>query len=197
LKPPVFSSSSTKVNQAGASAQGDIVAGNKDESHVHHHYASTGSGVVQTLLEKLQTEITENPKACDIIERLQRFHKGEAADGIVGLEAKLAAGGRSSEYLDALERKEMFVKLLERWSLYATAQMIFAYLLARAEYEFKFMIHPQIADCTQVQVNQLTRNLIVEPTVADCGSSFFEVDHNVAIGMVYWLADKCFVRWHK
>ncbi|WP_368039360.1 MULTISPECIES: ABC-three component system protein [unclassified Tardiphaga] len=37
----------------------------------------------------------------------------------------------------------------------------------------------------------------MEPTVSECGASVFEIDHNTALGMVYWLAEQCFVRWHR
>src|SRR6185312_8611058 len=65
-------------------------------------------------------------------------------DGVVGLEAKLKHAGREDTYDDAIEMKEMFVKLLHQWSLYASAQQIFVYLLARAERHFNDIILPQI-----------------------------------------------------
>jgi hypothetical protein len=182
------------VNQSHANAQGgDIVAGHKTENH--YHYAQ--SGVVGQLLEKLQIELDQSAQTRDTIERLQRFYKGRARDGIVGLEAKLVAAGRKDEYESALELKEMFAKLLEQWSLYASAQQIFVHLLARAEHQFRYEIEPQLGALSVVQINKLTTELIVNPTVHDCGSSIFEIDHNVAMGMVYWLAEQCFVRWHQ
>jgi hypothetical protein len=183
------------VNQSRASAQGDIVAGNKIK--IERHYHGPPVGIVEQLLEKLQDEMENNPQSCDVIERLQRFYKGRTHDDVIGLEAKLQAGGREDEYEDALERKEMFVKLLEQWALYASAQLIFAHLLARAEHHFKYMIYPSIKGDNTIEINLLTNQLIIEPTVKDCGSSVFAIDHNVAMGMVYWLAEQCFVRWHR
>ena len=185
----------TAVNQAGAIAQGNIVAGPNIEYHEHH--APGGAGVVEALLQKLNAEIEDKAHTSEIIDRLQRFYERRADDDIVGLQAKLKAAGREPEYRDALERKEMFAKLLERWSLYASAQLIFVHLLARAEHRFNYIVHPQISVLDVVQVNSLTNNLIVEPTVGDCGASVFAIDHNAAMGMLYWLAEQCFVRWHK
>src|SRR5262245_41948452 len=122
---------STEVNQAGATAHGNIVGGHNIEFHEHH--ASAGGGVVEALLIKLKSEIEDKVHTSETIDRLQRFYERRAHDDIVGLQAKLKEGGREAEYRDALERKEMFAKLLERWSLYASAQLIFAHLLARAE----------------------------------------------------------------
>lgn len=131
------------------------------------------------------------------IEALAHFQTQYAHDGIKGLEAKLKAGGRSDEYLSALEKKELFAKLMERWSLYASAQVIFAYLLGLAEHEYTFFILPQITKLSRVEINQLVNDRIVTPTVTECGSSVFAVNHSVAMGMVYWLAEQCFVRWHQ
>ncbi|MGM4904674.1 ABC-three component system protein [Tardiphaga sp. 866_E4_N2_1] len=183
------------INQTGANAGGDIVGGNKYEQHYHPTTASPG--IVDKLLRKLHDEVTNNQCAKDTIEALAHFHTRRAHDGIHGLEAKLKKADRENEYLEAIEKKEQFSKLLERWSLYASAQEIFAYLLAKAEYEFTYVIRPQIASVSPVQVNELIRDRIVTPTVNECGASVFTINHSTAMGMVYWLAEQCFVRWHK
>jgi vacuolar-type H+-ATPase subunit I/STV1 len=182
------------VSQQGASAHGDVVGRDKIE---HYHPASASPGVVQQLLEKLQAEIDKNEKVRHTVEALAHFQSRRSHDGIDGLEAKLKAGHRTDEYLSALEKKELFAKLLEKWSLYASAQEIFAFLLAKAEYEFNYFIYPQILELDQIGVNQLLNDRIIIPTIADCGSRVFVLNHSVAMGMVYWLAEQCFVRWHQ
>jgi hypothetical protein len=153
--------------------------------------------IVAQLLTKLQREIQENEKVRHTIDTLARFQEQRSLDGISGLEAKLQAGGRAGEYVAALEKKEMFVKLLERWSLYASAQEIFAYLLAQAEHQFNYVTYPQIHILAEVQINKLVDELILAPTIEQCGTGVFVLNHNVCMGMVYWLAEQCFVRWHK
>jgi hypothetical protein len=184
-----------QVDQSRASAHGDIVAGNKVETHLHSSTAS--SGVVEKLLEKLHAEIARSEATRPIIESLARYYEERAHDGIKGLKNKLDAAGRSGEYTDALEKKEMFAKLLEKWSLYASAQEIFVYLLARAEHEFNLIIYPQISSLKPFEVNQLVTEKIVGPTVAECGPTVFNFNHGTAMGMIYWLAEQCFVRWHQ
>jgi hypothetical protein len=184
----------TSVIQEGAIAGGDVVGGDKV---VNYHPPAAPVGVVGQLLAKLQAEIDADEKVRHTIEALARFHKKRSEDGVEGLEAKLAAGGRSDEYYGALEKKEMFVKLLERWSLYASAQEIFVCLLAQAEHCFNLRVHPLISNHSRVQVNSLIDDLIVVPTINQCGASVFVLNHNVCMGMVYWLAEQCFVRWHK
>jgi hypothetical protein len=185
----------TQVNQSGASAHGDIVAGDKVETHIHSPTAPIG--VVEALLEKLHAEIAKSEATRNIIESLARYYEERSHDGVKGLKSKLDAAGRSAEYTDALEKKEMFAKLLEKWSLYASAQEIFVHLLARAEHEFNLIIHPQISSLKPYEVNQLVTEKIVTPMVAECGFTVFNVNHGTAMGMIYWLAEQCFVRWHQ
>lgn len=183
-----------KVDQAGAAAHGDIVGRDK---HEHHHYPiERSTGVVEQLPEKLQHEVANNEHVKNTIEALAYFHSRRSHDGVDGLEAKLEIANRSDEYLDAIEKKELFAKLLERWSLYESAQEIFAYLLAKAEYEFTYVIRPQLPGMSKVRANELVRDQIVVPIVEECCTSVFSINHSTAMGMIYWLAEQCFVRWH-
>ena len=188
-------SATTKVHQGGAQAGRDIVGRDKTEHHVH--LAPRGPGVVEELLKKLQKEVETNAEVRHTIEALAHFQTRQSSDGIDGLEAKLEAAGRIDEQRTALEKKEMFVKLLEQWSLYASAQEIFAHLLAKAEFEFTYFIQPQLNELTRVQINEMIGHRVVEPTVETCGSSIFAINHGTAMGMVYWLAEQCFIRWHQ
>ena len=186
---------SHRINQKGASASGDIVGGNKTEKH--YHAPPARAGVVEQLLGKLRTEMEQKEKIRHTIESLAHFHTRRSRDGIDGLQAKLEAGDRSHEYFDALDRKELFAKLLEKWSLYASAQEIFAVLLARIDHEFNYLVYPQILDLDQIEINQLVTHRIVEPVITECGSSVFTLNHRMVMGMIYWLAEQCFVRWHR
>lgn len=186
----------TRIDQRGASAGEDVVAGNKT---VNHLYPPTTRypGIVEQLLEKLQSEMTKNAEVRHTVESLQYFYESRAKDGIIGLEAKLIAGGREHELYLALAKKEQFVKLLEKWSMYASAQEIFAYLLAGAEYQFSMFVHPKIGKLDQTDINELVDERIVAPTIVECGTSVFTLNHSLVMGMIYWLAEQCFVRWHK
>ena len=174
------------VNQSGAVAQRDNVGRDATYNTYNHiNNAAQAASLVEELLKRLQLEIDNDIKAKNTIDRLERFYCQRAQDGIFGLKAKLEADNREDSYLDAIEMKEMFVKLLERWSLYASAQQIIAHLLARAERHFNDIIHPQISNLDRVGVNKLVNELIVQPTVDECGASVLEVDHNIAMGMIY------------
>jgi hypothetical protein len=182
------------VDQKHASAGGDVVAGSKTENHTYNNIAAVTA--IEKLMAKLASEMREDVKVRAQIDELQHYYRQRASDGVVGLEAKLKAAGRSDELLDAYEKKELFVKLLNRFSLYASAQEIFAFMLARGESRFKTYVTPAVQNGQVGLIDQLTIERIVEPLVAELGGGAFPVTDALIMGMIYWLAEQCFVRWH-
>ncbi|WP_074634640.1 ABC-three component system protein [Sulfitobacter pontiacus] len=182
------------VYQKGARADGDLIG--RDKTTVINHMALPTKGMVERLLTKLQQQVEDNDETREIIDELARYHRKRSVDGVSGLQAKLEAAGKSASYFDAIEKKEMFVKLLERWSLYHTAQQIFVHILAKAELEFNNVVYLEIPHKTEAEINALVIDRIISPIVEECGYEVIEMSHNVVHGMIYWLAEQCFIRWH-
>lgn len=176
-------------NQQNARAAGSIVG--RDFINVE-----AKKGLVEKLLDKLKHQYECDERTQATIDELARYHTRRASDGIDGLEAKLEAGGRSAYYDDAIEKKEMFAKLLEKWSLYSSAQEIFVHILAKAENEFTQVIYGQIPKKEPEEINAMVIDRIVNPIVEECGGDLIAVNHNLVQGMVYWLAEQCFIKWH-
>jgi hypothetical protein len=134
--------------------------------------------------------LKNNKTVAEIVESLQRYQSRKPpADGISGLEGKLRVGEREPEILDAMEQKEIFAKLLERWSLYASAQEIIAHLLSRVVHEFRQFIQPQLGSIEHDSYNQIVTERIVLPLADEVGIGVFSVDHQIVMGMFYWLAE--------
>lgn len=184
------------INQKGAHAGGDVVGGNKTEIHKHSAPSARSSKLEQLKL-RLQNEVADGRCSSAVIEQLQLFQKRVPADGVEGLVAKLEVSGRSSQIITALEMKEQFAKPLERWSLYASAQEIFVHLLAMAEYKYSHQISPLVPMLDQVSVDELIEEKIIVPAIEEVGIEVFSLDHRTAMGMIYWLAEQCRVRWHQ
>jgi hypothetical protein len=151
---------------------------------------------LEKLKERLQQEIADDAKCHQTIDELLHFQKKVPEDGVVGLEAKLEVAGRSHQLMSALEMKERFAKLLERWSLYSSAQEIFAHLLAMADYKFGHQIRPLVGKLGHTEIDELIEHKIILPAIEDTGVEVFSLDHHTAMGMMYWLAEQCRVRWH-
>lgn len=183
------------VNQKGASAGGDVIGGDKTEIH-NYTSAPLKLSKLEKLKAKLQKEVDEDRCSHDLIDGLKNFYKKIPDDGVTGLEAKLEFSGRSSQLMAALEMKEQFAKLLEKWSLYASAQEIFAHLLAMADYKYSHQIHPLIPHFRAVEIDEMIDQKIITPAIEDVGIDVFSLDHHTAMGMIYWLAEQCRVRWH-
>lgn len=179
----------TISNQQGSQAGGSIIG--RDYNNFE-----AKKGVVEKLLLKLRQQYDCNEQTQITMDELARYHTRRSADGVDGLEAKLKASGRFDYYDEAIEKKEMFAKLLERWSLYSSAQQIFVHILARAENEFTQVIYRQIPQRTLEEINALVIDRIVNPIVDECGGELMSVNHNLVQGMVYWLAEQCFIKWH-
>lgn len=178
------------VNQKAAQAAGHIVG--RD----YNNYEAPKSGITK-LFDDLKSQMERDDTVTDIIVDLARYHTQVANDGIVGLKMKLEVSGRSSFYMNAIEQKEMFAKLLEKHSLYSSAQQIFVLFLSKTESTFNHVVHPEIENGTISSINQMIIEHIIEPISQDCVSDSFVMSHNHIWGMIYWLAEQCFIRWHK
>lgn len=184
----------TTVDQRNASAGRDLVAG---DSYTQHFHTTPRRSVVDSYSERLAREITEDARCNEVIAELQYFIERIAPDGIVGLEAKLLHVGRQGQISEALRQKELFVRLLARFSLYQSAQIILAHLLSRAEFIFRTYILPHVAETDRAAFDKLIYEHIIEPLVDEATGSELAINHHVAAGLVYWLADQCYVRWHQ
>jgi len=194
---PSAGSNRVEIDQSRAKADGDIVAGSKVGTVIYVTPSPPPSGIVDQLLQKLRFEIEQEETILHTVNSLRVYYNKRSEDGIDGLDAKLEAADRMDIKLRAYERKEEFAKLLEAWSMYASAQEIFAFLLAHAETLFERKIRPMIvAGKSRDEIDEATAAYILDPTIAQCGTSIFVINHSIALGMLYWLAEQCYIRWH-
>jgi hypothetical protein len=157
----------------------------------------TSSSKIEALKARLIVEMERDKHVDAIVEELQHYHtRRRPLDGIEGLEAKLLAADRETELLDAMEQKERFSKLLLKWSLYASAQEIFVHLLSLAVHEFQMSIQPLIGDLDRLSYNTVVTQRIIRPLMDEVGDCPLSLDALVTMGLYYWLAEQCFVRWH-
>lgn len=186
-----------RKDQAGACAGGDIVGRDKHTQITLDLRRATGASKIEALKARLIAEMARDKQVEAIIEELQHYHmRRRSADGIDGLEAKLLAADRKTELLDAMEQKERFAKLLTKWSLYASAQEIFVHLLSLAAHEFQMSIQPLLGELDRLTYNALVTQKIIRPLMDEVGDCPLSMDALVTMGLYYWLAEQCFVRWH-
>lgn len=150
---------------------------------------------------RLKAKISEEKAAglqiSHTIEKLARFERQISTDGIDGLENKLTHANRAGEISYALEAKEDFVKLMAEWRFYESAQQMVVAALAIIEFEYSSNVIPQSKNSTIQQMNATIKNEIIIPLLNDMSGDAIAIDINHVAGMIYWLADQCYVRWHQ
>jgi hypothetical protein len=184
--------SSTTVNQRGAAPGGDAVGRDKI-TNVHHSERRTQ---IDGWIDRLAEELRGNVQMRDFVDSLQYYFQLSPYDEHIGLVAKLDRAGRSAQKSSALRKKEAFSKLLEEWRSYPAAQEIIAYFLTKIETSFEVNVLPLLASSPAADIDTLIQKYLVDPVMAEMGCGPFMLNYNHVLGMVYWLAEQCYIRWH-
>jgi hypothetical protein len=182
---------STTVDQSRAAPSGDAVGRDKIVNH-----NSTRKSQIEGWLDKLAAERRDDVQVREFVDSIQYYLQPSPSDGISGLEAKLDHAGRSAQKKAALRKKEAFSKLLEAWRSYPAAQEIFAYFLTKIEATFEAHILPKLSSVPPAEIDQLISSQLVDPIIEEMGTGPFMLNYLHVHGMVYWLAEQCYIRWH-
>jgi hypothetical protein len=189
-----------RVDQRDIAVARDNAAGNITNENSNNTFinlvAPQDSTPITFLMEQLAEEIRTNAQVTAFIDTLQMYLERHPYDGVDGLEAKLEHAGRSAEISLALRKKDLFARLLARYSMFDSAQHIFAYLLSKVETNFRLLVLPNLQGRTQAEIDQLFSTHLVGPCANEIKSGVFSLNAAIASGMVYWLAEQCYVRWH-
>jgi hypothetical protein len=180
------------VDQRKASALGDNV-GHDKITNIYHAERQTQ---IEGWVAKLAEELREHVEVRDLVDNLQYYFQRHPYDDVVGLEAKLDRAARSMQKRGALKKKEAFAKLLAEWQAYPAAQEIIAYFLAKIECSFESHVVPMLGHATAAEIDGIVMSELIEPVLAEMGCAPFMLNHMNVSGMVYWLAEQCYVRWH-
>ncbi len=183
----------SRVDQENIYAGGDVVGGNKGKTIVNHNRKTQ----FDQLMEKLESEIEDSIKVQKVLDSLQYYFEKHSDDGIEGLENKLDHSGRTIQKNKALKRKEYYAKLMDKWAHYGSAQEIFALLLAKIDVNFETNVEPYLGTHSAEEIDKLIKNHVIDPVVSEIGGGVFSINDAHVSRMVYWLAEQCFVRWHK
>lgn len=179
------------VDQSSASAAGDVTGRDKI-TNIYRYRRSK----LETLIAALRTDQSKHGDDAAPNETLQYYNQAVSDDGIVGLEAKLEAAGRSAQISKAIRQKEEFRKLLEAWAHSETAQTVFAELLSKVENKYNFSIYAKKDDLTSAEIDALVYTEIVETLNEQVGENPLGLCELTIAGMLFWLAERCHIKWH-
>lgn len=152
------------------------------------------------LLKKLDAEVEEEATIAGFIDELQIFVDHREEEDIEGLENKLEYVGRKKEITLALRKKEIFQKRMIMYEHFSSAQKIYAIFLSKIHEVFEANIMNQGQTLKRAEVEDIIEEKIVKPIMADIdgcgGSDHIFINESHVRGMIFWLADRCWVRWH-
>ena len=152
------------------------------------------------LLKSLNQEVSDDKHCVEFVEELVMFINPRNMEEyeITGLQNKLNHVERGAEYNDAIMKKEIFAKLFKRLEHFQSAQRIFGHFLSRIHEVFDSEIMNQPHTLSRQQVENIVSEKIVQPILDDMGEGcdHFTINPTTIKGMIFWLADKCWVRWH-
>lgn len=153
---------------------------------------------VNRLLKLLSDQISKDESMVGFVDDLQFFIDNRDGETVVGLKQKLEFCGRGAAFNDAKKKKELFAKLLMRFERFSSAQQLFAYIMAAIHETFDTKITPSTSSLSPQEIDAMIEAEIVDKIMAEIGegSDHMTLNRTHIKGMIYWLADKCYVRWH-
>lgn len=194
-----MSDSENKVKQINNNLDNGDLAGRDINKPTYNIGRTTfgGQSQLERLYAKLEEEKNNSEEFCEIVEELCHFKKYAKNEKIIGLEQKLKNGKRS-EYLNFAETtKEKFAKKLLKNEHSETAQLIYAFLLAKVYSSFQTNIYPGIKkNHPEEFINQLIAEHIINPLEDLLGDNLLRIFDDEINGMVYFLTGNCHIKWN-
>lgn len=159
----------------------------------------SGNSQVALLLRRMDQEMRSKTVYNGYIDELQMLVSNRENSEFRGLEEKLEAVGRKEELEDAEFDLQIFEMILDKLTHYPSAQKLFFYFLSRILNVFRSQIMPKTANLDRSEVEAIIEEHIVKPTLAEMddvgGYEHLLLTHSHVRGMIYWLAERCHIRW--
>lgn len=184
------------IIQDGNTVGGDQAAGDIHKPKYYIGGTSGGKSQLETLYEQLFKEREESQIFDEIVDELMHFKQQVDGDKIIGLEQKLADGNRLDYLRFAETVKEKFFKKLVRNEHSETAQLIYAFLLAKVYSSFEMNVSPKLKEThPEEYINGLIVEFIVKPIEDILGENLLRVYDDEINGMIYFLTGNCHIKW--
>lgn len=179
--------------QVGNSAGRDVIGGDKID---YNFYPSPSP--LHVLYKKLRQSTDENGGSQTIIEELQHYCSKHDGDDVRGLELKLKESNRDDLLYDAEWMKQAASKMIMRWQTSGVAQNIITVILSKIYSDFVMHVRPAIqAGGTRAEVDSLIADKVIDPARIMLGDNDLNITPAILLGMLYFLAGNCHIRWDK
>ena len=189
--------SKKEVSQSNNEVKGDLAGNdiNKPTYNIGRTFIG-GKSQLEKLYDRLENERKSSIIFSEIVDDLLHYKKNADENEFIGLEKKLENGNRTS-YLNFAEKsKEKFAKKLLRNEHSETAQLIYAFLLAKVYSSFEFNVAPRIKENhPEIFINELVSEFIIRPLEDILGENLLSIYDDDINGMIYFLTGNCHIKW--
>lgn len=187
-----------EVTQTGNTLDGDLAG--RDINKPTYNFGRVtfgGQSQLEKLYERLEKEKNESVIFSEIVDELLHFKNNADANEFIGLEKKLENGSRTS-YLNFAEiSKEKFTRKLLKNEHSETAQLIYAFLLAKVFSSFQTNIYPRLLENHPEDfINKLIAEYIIKPLEDILGNNLLRIYEDEINGMIYFLTGNCHIKWN-
>lgn len=154
---------------------------------------------IVALAERIEREMHDQKRYNGYIDKLQYLITNREESDLKGLHEKLNAVARGDELNSADRDLLAFEQLLEKYTHYQSAQILFTKLLMRILTVFEKNIMPPGLRLNRRQVDEIIYEKIIQPTMEEMdavgGKADLFLDEGDVYGMINWLAERCHIRW--
>jgi hypothetical protein len=187
------------VNQSNNTIKNADLAGRDINKPTYNigRVTACGQSQLEKLYERLEKEKRESSIFNDIVEELLHFKTYAEETEIIGIEKKLENGKRLAYLKFAIKTKEKFTKKLLKNEYSETAQLIYAFLLAKVYTSFETNVYPRLLENhPDVFINQLVSEYIIKPLEDILGDNLLRIYDDEINGMIYFLTGNCHIKWN-
>jgi|GEM_PF-1516217 len=186
------------ITTQARSTVGRNQAGRDVNEITNYNYSDVTLTQVNTLLESLGNEINNDEKLHERLEDFSEYIDKRSKAKIVGLDKKIEKTKFNISLNKAIEKKEIFYKLMTKYSEFYSAQLLFVYFFSCIQDVFDEKIEPKIDELNIDEYNDIVDKYIIDAIINEIGggTKLMIINKNHIRGMIYFLADRCFVQWH-
>lgn len=151
---------------------------------------------LEKAIQLIKEQIKDDPNLAGTIEELAEYTTQRPDREIIGVEAKLLAGGRADAVQNAVYLKNKFERRLAKNQLSNIEQHVYAHVLAVIETTFNQYVRPLILNgSSKEDVDAKIHQEIYEPVYKAIVDFDVSITMNHVAGMLYFLTGKCHLVW--
>ena len=149
------------------------------------------------LYEKMKVDGVGELSGNTFSRKLQHYMATPTEGDVRGLEEKLRDSNRLDMLRFALKEKEMAFKLILKFQSSRTAQRVYTILLDELHTIYVLTVTPVIEGGGDRQAVDMSINRALQAIKSMLGENFMEFTVKDLLGLLFFLAGNCHIRWDK